>query len=130
MCISLALGAFAVILSTTFVYDFDMEIQTVDYDANFIVKVSCEKNFSFLEVDSPSRTILNTRRPFQQINYRHQRGNQVQGVSARDTPLKARYGNFPESKTKDLKKSSGYPSNAVFRKSKEYYVFTLKRILC
>lgn len=130
--ISLALSALLTVFdANAFVYDFDTGMQTADYMVDTADKYSHNQTKYFLDDRTPARALLNARRPFQQMHFRHQRGNSVQGFTGRDIALQVRLGSHPEKWTAiNGKVYDGYPSNAVFCTAKEYYVFTLKRILC
>ncbi|MBR5412193.1 MAG: hypothetical protein IK114_03995 [Fibrobacter sp.] len=88
---------------------------------------------TYLDSNSPLRSalFLGNRRPFSQISLRPQRGGPLHRILSRDGSL------FKEEKLHRVKKVSalyfqrnGFPSPLSYRVPKEYYVFTLKRILC
>lgn len=130
--LSLAFSALSTVIdASNFVYDFDTGIQTADYTLGSDENDSRNHSKYFLDDRSTARAFLSTRRSSQQMHFRHQRGNSVQGFSGRDVVLQVRLGGRLEKWfTTAVKKCDGYPSNAVFCTAKEYYVFTLKRILC
>ncbi len=130
--ISLALSAFCTVFdATAFVYDFSTEFQSVENTYDHFDRNSSDQAKYFLDDRAPARALLNARRPFQQMHFRHQRGNSVQGFVGRDIALQVRPGNHPEKKAATHGKiCDRYPSNSIFCTAKEYYVFTLKRILC
>ena len=88
---------------------------------------------SYIDSDSPfqSALFLGNRRPFSQVSLRPQRGGPLHRIFSRDSSL------FKDEKLHRVKKAStpyfqrnGFPSPLSYRVPKEYYVFTLKRILC
>ena len=88
---------------------------------------------SYIDSDSPlqSALFLGNRRPFSQISLRPQRGGLLYRIIGRDGSL------FKGEKLHRIKnvstpylQRSGFPSPLSYHVSKDYYVFTLKRILC
>ena len=88
---------------------------------------------AYLDSDSPlqSALFLGNRRPFSQVSLRPQRGGALYRITGRDGNL------FKSEKLHRVKKvstpylqRSGFPSPLSYHVSKDYYVFTLKRILC
>ncbi|MBO7413822.1 MAG: hypothetical protein J6U20_09205, partial [Fibrobacter sp.] len=74
---------------------------------------------------------LGNRRPFSQVSLRPQRGGPLYRIIGRDGSL------FKGEKLHRIKNVSatnlqrnGFPSPLSYHVSKDYYVFTLKRILC
>ena len=88
---------------------------------------------SYIDSDSPfqSALFLGNRRPFSQVSLRPQRGGPLYRIIGRDGSL------FKGEKLHRIKNVSatylqrnGFPSPLSYHVSKDYYVFTLKRILC
>ena len=88
---------------------------------------------AYLDSDSPlqSALFLGNRRPFSQVSLRPQRSGALYRIIGRDDSL------FKSEKLHRIKKvstpylqRSGFPSPLSYHVSKDYYVFTLKRILC
>ena len=88
---------------------------------------------SYIDSDSPfqSALFLGNRRPFSQVSLRPQRGGPLYRIIGRDGSL------FKCEKLHRIKNVSatnlqrnGFPSPLSYHVSKDYYVFTLKRILC
>ena len=88
---------------------------------------------AYLDSDSPlqSALFIGNRRPFSQISLRPQRGGLLYRIIGRDGSL------FKGEKLHRIKNVSatnlqrnGFPSPLSYHVSKDYYVFTLKRILC
>ena len=88
---------------------------------------------AYLDSDSPlqSALFLGNRRPFSQVSLRPQRSGALYRIIGRDDSL------FKNEKLHRIKKvstpylhRSGFPSPLSYHVSKDYYVFTLKRILC
>ena len=88
---------------------------------------------TYLDSNSPLRSalFLGNRRPFSQVSLRPQRGGPLHRIVGRDGSL------FKGEKLHRIKNVStpyfqrnGFPSPLSYRVPKDYYVFTLKRILC
>ena len=88
---------------------------------------------TYFDSNSPLRSalFLGNRRPFSQISLRPQRGGPLHRIIGRDGSL------FKGEKLHRIKNVSatnlqrnGFPSPLSYHVSKDYYVFTLKRILC
>ena len=92
-----------------------------------------QSNNAYLDSDSPlqSALFLGNRRPFSQVSLRPQRSGALYRIIGRDGNL------FKSEKLHRIKNVSatnlqrnGFPSPLSYHVSKDYYVFTLKRILC
>ena len=87
---------------------------------------------AYLDSESPlqSALFLGNRRPFSQVSLRPQRGGPLHRIVSRDGSL------FKGEKLQRVKASArhlqrtGFPTPLSYHVSKDYYVFTLKRILC
>ena len=88
---------------------------------------------SFLDSDRPlqSHLFLGARRPLSQTSLRPQRGRLVYGLNGRDGAIVKCTGVGPiKNVSMSYRHRVGFPSPQSYRVPKEYYVFTLERILC
>ncbi len=88
---------------------------------------------AFLDSDSPLKSplFLGSRRPLSQMSLRPQRGSLVYGLNGRDGAIVKHAGiGFTKSVSTPCSHRAGFPSPLSYRVPKEYYVFTLGRILC
>lgn len=85
----------------------------------------------FLSRETSSETALLTRRPGQQALSRTLRSSSFQGFGGRDSGTFKRIATFAgNSSNAHASVYRGFPTPLAYQTSKEYYVFTLKRILC
>ena len=88
---------------------------------------------AYLDSDSPlqSALFLGNRRPFSQISLRPQRGGLLYRIIGRDGSLfKGAFTFTVKNPSAICLRHAGFPSPLSYRIPKDYYVFTLKRILC
>ena len=122
----------AAIVEGSFVYDYNVELRSsVELsDAKFNQNAASKKSH-FLSREVSSEAVLHTRRSGQQAHSRTLRNAGFQGIGGRDAVAfkwKAKH-----SIQKDLAPNgtyNGFPTPLAYQVPKEYYVFTLKRILC
>lgn len=118
----------------------NMHLSGGDYDAYlspaFEAGEVSENDFPYddilcgLSQRSLSNVFFETRRPFRQVSCRLHRGSSVLGASGRDVAALERTSRFFKKKFFNGNGDGVYPSPLVILYPKDYYVFTLKRILC
>ena len=122
----------AAVVEGSFVYDYDVELKSsIELsDAEFNQSTAPQKSH-FLSREVSSEAVLLTRRAGQQALSRTLRNAGFQGVGGRDA-VAFKWGTkhavqkvFVASGT-----HNGFPTPLAYQVPKEYYVFTLKRILC
>ena len=91
-----------------------------------------ESSNQYLDSNGPlqSPLFLGARRPFSQMSSRPQRGSLVFSFSGRDGALAKCVRLHVIKYISAFYVNAGFPSPLCYRVPKEYYVFTLKRILC
>ena len=88
---------------------------------------------SYIDSDSPlqSALFIGNRRPFSQISLRPQRGGLLYRIIGRDGSLFKGTSAFAiKCVSAACLRHAGFPTPLSYRVPKDYYVFTLKRILC
>ena len=122
----------AAVVEGSFVYDYDVELSSSVglSDAEFNQN-SASKKSHFLSREVSSEAVRLTRRAGQQALSRTLRNTGFQGVGGRDAVA------FKWKAKHSIQKVfapngtyNGFPTPLAYQVSKEYYVFTLKRILC
>lgn len=122
----------AAVVEGSFVYDYDVELNSsVELsDAKFNQDAAHEKSH-FLSREVSSEAVLLMRRAGQQALSRTLRNAGFQGIGGRDAAA------FKWGAKHTIQKvfasigiHNGFPTPLAYRIPKEYYVFTLKRILC
>ena len=92
-----------------------------------------QSNNAYLDSNSPlqSALFLGNRRPFSQISLRPQRGGLLYRIIGRDGSLFKGTSAFAVKCVSAVcLRHAGFPTPLSYRVPKDYYVFTLKRILC
>ena len=133
---SLVLATLALFaLPTTF--DGHFEGAYLSADSEYVAKSADnqdqQSNNAYLDSDSPlqSALFLGNRRPFSQISLRPQRGGLLYRIIGRDGSLfKGAFTFTVKNPSALCLRHAGFPSPLSYRIPKDYYVFTLKRILC
>ena len=123
---------FAAVVEESFVYDYDVELRSsVELnDAEFNPNAASEKSH-FLSREVSSEAVLLTRRAGQQALSRTLRNAGFQGVGGRDAiTLKWSAKHAVQKVFAPIGTHNGFPTPLAYQVPKEYYVFTLKRILC
>ncbi len=111
-------------------YGFESRQENGFADAAF-GKVEAPDNPLFLSRETGAETGLLTRRPDQQAFSRTLRSGNFQGPCGRDTGAFRRTTSLSGSPIAAPSIAvSGFPTPLAYQTSKEYYVFTLERILC
>ena len=122
----------AAVVEGSFVYDYDVELKSsVELsDAKFNQDATHEKSH-FLSREVSSEAVLLMRRAGQQALSRTLRNADFQGIGGRDAAA------FKWGAKHTIQKvfasigiHNGFPTPLAYQIPKEYYVFTLKRILC
>ena len=122
----------AAVVEDSFVYDYDVELRSsVELsDAEFNQSATPEKSH-FLSREVSSEAVLLTRRSGQQALSRTLRNTGFQGIGGRDaTAFKWGAKHTVQKVFAPNGTYNGFPTPLAYQVSKEYYVFTLKRILC
>ena len=123
---------FAAVIEGSFVYDYDVELRSsVELnDAEFNPNAASEKSH-LLSREVSSEAVLLTRRAGQQALSRTLRNAGFQGVGGRDAiTLKWSAKHAVQKVFAPIGTHNGFPTPLAYQAPKEYYVFTLKRILC
>jgi hypothetical protein len=123
---------FAAVVESSFVYDYSigsraaLELGETTFNQN-----GSPSQPLFLSRQASSQAILLTRRASQQALSRSPRNGGFQGFCGRDANVLKRNGVYT-SRLSPLSTHphSGFPTPLAYRVSKEYYIFTLERILC
>jgi hypothetical protein len=122
----------AAVVEGSFVYDYDVELKSsVELsDAEFNKNVSSEKSH-FLAREVSSEAVLLTRRAGQQALSRTLRNASFHGVGGRDA-IAFKWGarHTSQKAFAPIRTHNVFPTPLAYQAPKEYYVFTLKRILC
>ena len=120
------------VVEGSFVYDYDVELRSsVELsDAKFNQSAAPEKSH-FLSREVSSEAVLLTRRAGQQALSRTLRNAGLQGVGGRDA-VAFKWGakHTVQKAFATIGTHNGFPTPLAYQVPKEYYVFTLKRILC
>ena len=123
---------FAAIVEGSFVYDYDVELKpSIELnDAEFNQDAAHEKSH-FLSREVSSEAVLLTRRAGQQALSRTLRNAGFHGVGGRDAvSFKWDAKHAVQKIFATIGTHNGFPIPLAYQVPKEYYVFTLKRILC
>ena len=123
---------FAAVVESSFVYDYSigsraaLELGETTFNQN-----GSPSQPLFLSREASSQAVLLTRRASQQALSRSPRNGGFQGFCGRDISIHKRNSAYA-SRLSPLSTHphSGFPTPLAYQVSKEYYVFTLKRILC
>ena len=130
----IAIALFAIlsaIVEGSFVYDYGPEMgRASEYGKVSADNVHAESPL-FLLRESTAEAMLLTRRSGQQVSLRASRGNGLQGDGGRSSPTFKQATPFPTRIARPtVCAQCGFPLPLVYQKSKEYYVYTLERMLC
>ena len=133
----IAVAVFAIssaIVEGSFVYDYGNSfdaVQVTDGTSHDLHGNNFASEPLFLSRGTSSGTALLTRRPGQQALSRTLRNGSFQGFCGRDSGAFKRIATLAgKSPTVQASAHRGFPTPLAYQTSKEYYVFTLKRILC
>ena len=122
----------AAVVEGSFVYDYDVELNSsVELsDAKFNQDAAHEKSH-FLSREVSSEAVLLMRRAGQQALSRTLRNAGFQGIGGRDAAA-FQWGakHTIQQVFASIGIHNGFPTPLAYQIPKEYYVFTLKRILC
>lgn len=121
----------ALINANSLSYSFDVSLDSATELTAESEDVFRDQSVSFLDNESSASAVLTSRRPYQQMQFRPQRGAATHGFLGRDViSFERAASHVLHISLASLNKFSGYPSASAYRSAKEYYVYTLKRILC
>lgn len=135
----IAVALFAIlsaIVESSFVYDCGTELgraaesENVFESHDFVDNVHA-KSPLFLSRESTAGAMLLTRRSGQQVSLRASRSNGLQGFSGRSSATFKHTTPFATKIARStIRSRCGFPFPLVYQESKEYYVYTLGRMLC
>ncbi len=130
----IAVALFAIlsaIVEGSFVYDYGTEMgRASEYGKVSADNVHAESPL-FLLRESTAEAMQFTRRSGQQVSLRTSRGNGLQGVGGRSSATFKQATPFPTKIARPtVCAQCGFPLPLVYQKPKEYYVYTLERMLC
>ena len=123
---------FAAVVESSFVYDYSIGSRAaIELGETTFNQNGSPSQPLFLSRQASSQAVLLTRRANQQALSRSPRNGGFQGFCGRDASALKRNSSYA-SKFSPLSNHShgGFPTPLAYQVSKEYYVFTLKRILC
>ena len=130
----IAVALFAIlsaIVEGSFVYDYGAELGQVAESEKVFTAHDFADNPLYLSRESSAEALLLTRRSGQQVSLRASRGSGLQGDGGRSS---ATFKQATPFSTKIARPTvcaqCGFPLLLVYQKSKEYYVYTLERMLC
>ena len=121
----------AAVVEGSFVYDYGTEMgRASEYGKVSADNVHAESPL-FLLRESTAEAMQFTRRSGQQVSLRASRGNGLQGDGGRSSATFKQATPFPTKIARPtVCAQCGFPLPLVYQKSKEYYVYTLERMLC
>ena len=130
----IAVALFAIlsaIVEGSFVYDYGAELGPVAESEKVFTAHDFADNPLYLSRESTADATLLTRRSGQQVSLRASRGNGLQGDGGRSSVTFKQATPFPTRIARPtVCAQCGFPLPLVYQKSKEYYVYTLERMLC
>lgn len=133
----IAVAVFAIgiaVVEGSFVYDYGISFDTVQVSNGTSHNLQGSDFTSkplFLSREAASGATLLTRRPGQQALSRTLRNGNFQGFCGRDSGTFKRIATFAGNRSAaQASAHRGFPTPLAYQTSKEYYVFTLERILC
>ncbi len=122
---------FAAVIEGSFVYDYDVELRTAGELSDATFDQSSTSEPLFFSRENTSEAVLLTRRAGQQALSRTLRSGNFQGFCGRDaSAFKRISAHIQQRISAQNLVYSAYPTPLAYQASKDYYVFTLKRILC
>lgn len=124
----------AAVVEGSFVYDYGNSfdaVQVSDGASHDLLANDFAGEPLFLSRETTSEAVLLTRRPGQQTLSRTFRSSNFQGFGGRDSGFSRRAA-APAGihSTPRITAHNGFPTPLAYQAPKDYYVFTLKRILC
>ena len=123
---------FATVVESSFVYDYNISSQAaLELGDTTFNQNGTPSQPLFLSREASSQAVLLTRRASQQALSRSPRNGGFQGFCGRDANILKRNGAYASRHSAlSTHSHSGFPTPLAYQVSKEYYVFTLERILC
>ena len=133
----IAVAVFAIgaaVVEGSFVYDYGNSsdaVQVSDGASHDLLANDFAGERLFLSRETTSEAVLLTRRPGQQTLSRTFRSGNFQGFGGRDSGF-SRRATAPAGihSTPRTNAHNGFPTPLAYQAPKDYYVFTLQRILC
>ncbi|MBO7551315.1 MAG: hypothetical protein J6T62_07320 [Fibrobacter sp.] len=130
----IAVALFAVlsaIVEGSFVYDYGTELGQVAESEKVFTAHDFADNPLYLSRESTADATLLTRRSGRQVSLRTSRNASLQGYGNRSSANSKHATPFATKFTRaSICTHCGFPLPLVYQKSKEYYVYTLERMLC
>ena len=130
----IAVALFAIlsaIVEGSFVYDYGTELGQATENEKVFAAHDFADNLLYLSRESTAEALLLTRRSGQQVSLRTSRnashqgyGNRSSANSKHATPFATKFARA------SICTHCGFPLPLVYQKPKEYYVYTLERMLC
>ena len=121
----------AAVVEGSFVYDYGAELGQVAESEKVFIAHDFAGNPLYLSRESTADATLLTRRSGPQVSLRASRGNGLQGYGGRSSATPKQGTPFA---TKIARSTicihCGFPLPLVYQKPREYYVYTLERMLC
>lgn len=121
----------AAVVEGSFVYDYGAELGQVAESEKVFIDHDFAGNPLYLSRESTADATLLTRRSGPQVSLRASRGNGLLGYGGRSSATPKQGTPFA---TKIARSTicihCGFPLPLVYQKPKEYYVYTLERMLC
>ena len=131
MIVVALLAIFSAIIEGSFVYDYGTELDQATENEKVFAAHDFANNPLYLSRESTAEALLLTRRSGQQVSLRTSRsgshqgyGNRSSATSKHATPFATKFARST------VCAQCGFPLPLVYQKSKEYYVYTLERMLC
>ena len=132
MILAAVFAIIAAVVEGTFVYDYDVEFKS----AAKLTDAASDMNAApdqplFLSHETSAAAVLLSRRSGQQTLSRTLRSNFFQGFCGRDGGIFKRFSTLAISRAIfHVLSHNVFPAQFTYQTAKEYYVFTLRRILC
>lgn len=130
----IAVALFAIlsaIVESSFVYDYGTELGQATENENAFAAHNSADNPLYQSRESTADATLLTHRSGRQVSLRTSRSSSLQGYGGRSS---ATFKQATPLATKIARSTicihCGFPLPLVYQKSKEYYVYTLERMLC
>jgi hypothetical protein len=121
----------AAVVEGSFVYDYGAELGQVAESEKVFTAHDFADNPLYLSRESTADATLLTRRSGRQVSLRASRSGSLQGYGGRSSATSKQATPFA---TKIARSTicihCGFPLPLVYQKPKEYYVYTLERMLC
>lgn len=121
----------AAVVEGSFVYDYGTEMGRASEYGKVSADNEHAESLLFLLRESTAEAMQFTRRSDRLVSLRASRGNGLQGDGGRSSATFKQAAPFPTKiAPPTVCAQCGFPFPLVYQKSKEYYVYTLERMLC